>query len=238
MMATGDEGGNQLSLNLPVPPEACRSVAERLPLPDAEVYFYRVFLTPAQSDVFLEDLLSYTPWKQERMKWYGKMVDLPRLSAWYGDPGKVYRYSGITAEPKPWNKTLSSIKSEIERVSHVRFNSALLNLYRDGHDKVSWHSDDEPELGHDPVIGSVSFGEARVFRFKHRRNSSLRAEVQLSHGSYLLMRGGTQANWLHEIPRTTRPLKPRINLTFRTIQSVSENNCMRLFAEDSSADSS
>ena len=131
---------------------------ERLEMPDAEVIFYRGLFPEAQSDELYQALLSGTDWKQRSIKLYGKEVPLPRLTAWHGEPGKAYRYSGIKEEPAPWTPALLAVKREIEAVSGASFNSALLNLYRDGRDSVSWHSDDEPELGEAPVIGSVSFG--------------------------------------------------------------------------------
>ncbi len=194
--------------------------AERLPLPDAEVYFYRVFFSAAESDRFLTELLEKTPWKQEQIRWYGKLINLPRLTAWYGDAGKVYKYSGITVEPNAWTDSLLKIKALIEAATGVVFNSVLLNLYRDGRDSVAWHSDNEAELGPQPVIGSVSFGETRPFNFRHKKTPSLRAKVELSHGSYLLMKGPTQDCWVHEIPKTSRKVRERINLTFRTIVDV------------------
>jgi alkylated DNA repair dioxygenase AlkB len=200
---------------------------EVLNLPDAEVYFYRAVLPKSQSDVLFQELLKSTPWKQEQIRWYGKLMDLPRLTAWYGDEGKVYKYSGITVEPNPWTPPLLTIKAAVEERSGTTFNSVLLNLYRSGRDSVSWHSDDEPGLGLHPVIGSFSLGETRTFNLRHKADPSLRAKVDLSHGSYLLMKGQTQAQWLHEIPKTSRQIGPRINLTFRTIVEVESANHVR-----------
>lgn len=188
-----------------------------LQLPDAKVIFYPKFFSCEESDALFTELQNNINWKQEQIKFYGKMIDLPRLTAWYGDKGKSYTYSGITVEPEEWIQTLLKIKSEIEPVSGVRFNSVLLNLYRGGRDSVSWHSDDEPELGQNPVIGSVSFGETRSFQFKHKHKSELREEIDLTHGSFLLMQGPTQHFWQHQVPKTTKSIGPRINLTFRVI---------------------
>ncbi|MBI3743295.1 MAG: alpha-ketoglutarate-dependent dioxygenase AlkB [Chloroflexi bacterium] len=194
--------------------------AERIDLPDADVVFYRSFFSGDESDRFFEELTTHAAWKQERIKYYGKVMDLPRQTAWYGDEGKSYVYSGIRVDPQPWTATLLTIKRRVESVSEVTFNSVLLNLYRHGRDSVAWHSDDEPDLGPDPVIGSVSFGETRTFWFRHRRDHSLRFKIELPHGSYLLMRGQTQHFWVHQIPKTTRHCEPRINLTFRVIKEV------------------
>jgi alkylated DNA repair dioxygenase AlkB len=190
---------------------------ERLEMPEADVIFYRTFFTEAQADVFYEDLYRNTSWTQEQIKLYGKLIDLPRRTAWYGDEGRSYTYSGITVTPNPWMPVLLEIKKEIEVVSGVIFNSVLLNLYRGERDSVAWHSDDERELGRDPVIGSVSLGATRSFQFKHKAKV-LRRKINLPHGSYLLMRGPTQHYWLHQVPKETKPRGPRINLTFRVIK--------------------
>jgi alkylated DNA repair dioxygenase AlkB len=191
---------------------------ESLVMPDAEVILYRTYFSEPQSNTFLRELLDTTNWKQERIKFFGKPVDLPRLTAWYGDEGKSYRYSGIQVNPNSWTPTLLAIKQEIEVVSGVVFNSVLLNLYRGERDSVAWHSDDEPELGTNPVIGSVSFGETRTFQWRHKTNKQLRVKVELTHGSYLLMKGRTQHCWQHQVPKTSARRGQRINLTFRVIQ--------------------
>ena len=121
-------------------------------MPEADVVLYRTYFTGLQSDAFFEELQRNASWNQEKIKLYGKLIDLPRLTAWYGDEGRSYTYSGITVTPIPWMLVLLEIKKEIEVLSGVIFNSVLLNLYRDERDSVSWHSDDEPELGRDPVI--------------------------------------------------------------------------------------
>ena len=190
---------------------------EVLAMPDADVQLYRSLFTQEESDRILTQLQQQTHWKQEFIKLYGKPVAIPRLTAWYGDEGKSYTYSKIEMAPDPWTSTLLEIKSKIEAISGVVFNSVLLNLYRDGKDSVAWHSDDEPELGENPSIGSVSFGAARRFMFKHKQQKDLKQEVELTHGSFLLMQGPTQHFWLHQIPKTTKPLQPRINLTFRVV---------------------
>jgi len=191
---------------------------EKLIMPDADVIFYRSFFSRSQSDAFYEALLNATKWKQEKTKLYGKPIDLPRLTAWYGDPGKSYSYSGITADPEPWTPTLLAIKQEIETVSGACFNSVLLNLYRGGRDSVAWHSDDESELGTNPAIGSVSFGATRTFQLRHKKDKELRVKIDLTHGSYLLMRGPTQHHWQHQVPKSAAACGPRINLTFRIIR--------------------
>ena len=151
------------------------------------------------------------------MKLYGKEINLPRKTAWYGDMDKSYTFSGIHLNPEPWTPTLLQVKERIEDVAKVQFNSVLLNLYRHGNDGISWHTDEEPELGENPIIGSVSLGGTRRFMFRHRQDKDIRAEVELTDGSFLLMAGETQHFWQHQIPKTSRQVEPRINLTFRVI---------------------
>lgn len=184
---------------------------------DGEVIFYQSFFSIDESDKLFEELYTGTEWKQETIKIFGKSTPLPRLTAWYGDEGKAYTYSGIEQHPTPWTHTLSDIKARIEKIAEVKFNSVLLNLYRSGKDGVAWHSDDEPELGQNPIIGSVSFGSTRRFSFKHKQIKERKVEIELPHGSFLLMRGETQHYWRHQIAKTTKEVSPRINLTFRII---------------------
>lgn len=191
-------------------------VATRIHERGAEVTFYPAFL--AEADRLLEALDETVIWQQETIRMYGKLSPIPRLTAWYGDPGRGYSYSGIGMQPEPWTVPLEEIKSLVEeQTPGHRFNSVLLNLYRDGRDSVAWHSDDEPELGDQPTIASVSLGATRRFVLRLREDHSVRHEFELSHGSLLLMRGTTQRLWEHQVPRTARPVGPRVNLTFRTI---------------------
>ncbi len=197
--------------------DANDSIRQVLPMPDAKVTFYQKFFDSRKSDEIFQILLSEINWRQDRMKLYGKEIDLPRKTAWYGDRNKSYTFSGIHLNPEPWTSTLLQIKKHIEEIAEVEFNSVLLNLYRHGNDGISWHTDAEPELGENPVIGSVSFGGTRRFMFRHRQDQTLKTEVELTHGSFLLMAGETQHFWQHQIPKTSRQVEPRINLTFRSI---------------------
>lgn len=192
-------------------------VGEVLPMPDAKVTFYRNLFDVQESNEIFHILLNEINWRQDKMKLYGKEINLPRKTAWYGDRGKSYTFSGIHLNPEPWTSTLLQVKQRIEEVAEVEFNSVLLNLYRDGNDGISWHTDAEAELGENPVIGSVSFGGARRFMFRHRQDPDLKAEVELTHGSFLLMASETQHFWQHQVPKTSRKVEPRINLTFRLI---------------------
>lgn len=191
---------------------------QRLEMPDAEVVFYPQFFSAAESDGLFQDLREHIPWRQDHIRLYGKQVAMPRLVAWHGDEGKVYSYSGLTNQPHPWTPTLLAIKARIESVSAATFNSVLLNQYRDGRDSVGWHADNEPELGVNPVIGSVSLGDARTFQLRHCRDKKRTVSLELTHGSYLLMAGATQHHWLHQVAKTRRECGPRINLTYRRIQ--------------------
>ncbi|MBC8044920.1 MAG: alpha-ketoglutarate-dependent dioxygenase AlkB [Rhizobacter sp.] len=190
----------------------------QLMMEDGDVVFHERFFGENESNRFYQELYSTTRWRQDEIKIYGKKLPLPRLTAWYGDEGKAYTYSKIQMLAEAWTSPMLAIKSRIEIAAGVRFNSVLLNLYRDGRDSMSWHSDDEHELGINPVIGSVSFGESRRFIFKHKIKTNLpKVEVELSNGSLLIMQGRTQHFWVHQVPRTAKPIDPRINLTFRII---------------------
>lgn len=192
-----------------------------LPMPDAEVLFYSAFFPVDAADATFARLRDEIAWTQQTIGTPAGRVPLPRLTAWYGDEGTTYRYSGIVQHPLAWTPLLTAIKTRVETAAETTFNSVLLNYYRDGRDSVSWHSDDEPELGQNPVIASVTFGAARQFQFKHKTQPQMRTTVELTHGSLLLMRGATQHHWLHRIPKTTQSLDGRINLTFRQITPTS-----------------
>jgi alkylated DNA repair dioxygenase AlkB len=191
---------------------------KKFDLPDADVTLFEGFFSKQESDRLYKDLTEKILWQQDQIRFYGQMIDLPRLTAWYGENNKPYTYSGIPMNPHPWTEDLLFIKNRIEKEAGVTFTSVLLNLYRKGKDSVNWHSDDEKELGQNPVIGSVSFGETRPFQLRHLTRKDLeKVDIPLTTGSFLLMKGATQHFWEHQIPKTTREIKPRINLTFRVI---------------------
>jgi alkylated DNA repair dioxygenase AlkB len=200
--STADPGGRSL---------------QSLDLPEAEVVLDPAFFSAPEADRLLRELRDTTAWRQETLRFYGKQTAFPRLTAWYGDEGTSYLYSGIKNLPLPWTPALLEVKRAVETLAGVVFNSVLLNRYRTGKDSVSWHADDEPEFGERPVIASVSLGGTRSFQLKHKRRRELKASVELTHGSLLIMRSGTQANWLHQIPKTAKPVEERLNLTFRAI---------------------
>ena len=184
---------------------------------DGEVYLINNFLKEISPNHFFHQLQETIAWKQEGMKMYGKHLIFPRLTAWYGEEGKVYKYSGIVNRPLPFTDLLLAMKLATEEFTGCIFNSALLNLYRNEKDSMGWHSDDESELGINPVIASLSFGATRTFQFKHKHLAKTTQTIQLPNNSLLLMKGTTQHHWLHQIPKSTKPCHPRINITFRKI---------------------
>jgi len=180
------------------------------------VYFPNFFNWDKAND-FLEAFKNTIEWKQESMNMYGKQVLFPRLTSWYGDNDKPYSFSGITLNPHPWSKELLKIKELIEPICEVEFNSVLLNLYRDGNDSISWHTDAEKELGKNPLIASVNFGAERKFQIKHNETLEMH-EIILKNGSLLIMKGELQHFWKHQVPKQKGIVKERINLTFRVIK--------------------
>ena len=156
-------------------------------------------------------------WQQDQINMFGKIVPLPRLTAWYGDPSKAYTYSGITSHPNQWNEGLRYIKQAVEALAQESFNSVLLNWYRNGADHMGWHADDEKELGKNPTIASVSFGEPRDFILRSKDDPSKKITIPLEHGTVLIMRGALQHFWQHSVPKRTRLENSRFNLTFRHI---------------------
>jgi alkylated DNA repair dioxygenase AlkB len=179
--------------------------------------FYSGFFRHSDADRLLAELRDTTAWRQEAITLYGKKIDQPRLTAWYGDEGTSYVYSGLMNVPLPWTPAILEVKRAVEPPSGVVFNSVLLNRYRTGRDSVSWHADDEPEFGEKPVITSVSFGGTRTFQLKHKKRKDLKASIELTQGSVLIMRGDTQAKWLHQVPKTAKHVEERLNLTFRLV---------------------
>jgi len=156
-------------------------------------------------------------WRQEEILIFGQRRLVPRLVAWHGDAGASYVYSGTDHHPEPWTPELEYIRSRVRELSGAEFNAVLLNLYRDGRDGMGWHADDEPELGRNPVIASVSLGTPRRFCLRHCRRKDLKLDLLLPHGSLLVMGGATQHHWVHALPKTQRPAGKRINLTFRRV---------------------
>ncbi|HVM90007.1 MAG TPA: alpha-ketoglutarate-dependent dioxygenase AlkB [Puia sp.] len=183
-----------------------------------EVLLFEHFFCTDECEKYFEYLKEKIIWKQEPIWIFGRKVMQPRMTAWYGDEGKSYTYSGRTMHPRNWTSELREIKSRIEIIAKASFTSALLNLYRNGNDSMGWHRDNEKELGENPVIGSVSFGATRIFRFRNYSDKKLTRSIELSNGSLLLMRGETQHYWEHALPKTKCHTGERINITFRTIR--------------------
>ena len=189
-----------------------------LPLLDGDVIYYPNFFSSEEASVYFKMLKDKVEWQQDDIKLFGKTYKQPRLTALYGSNEKPYSYSGITMFPKPFISILKEIKQKIEKISEVQFTTALLNLYRDGNDSNGWHSDNEKELGQNPVIVSISFGADRVFQLRYKHDKKGRANILLENGSLLLMKGRTQENWQHQIPKSKKITEPRINITFRYIK--------------------
>lgn len=191
---------------------------ERLPIKDADISILHEIEMPLSYDLMLRKLIEQTKWRQESVRIYGKKHQQPRLVSWYGDPGMNYYYSGIKLHPLPWTDLLREIKRRVEDCTDATFNSVFLNLYRDHHDSMGFHSDDERELGLEPEIASVTFGATRIFVLKHKKDREVPpVKIPLEAGSVLLMRGATQRFWKHGIMKQREPCGPRVNLTFRTI---------------------
>jgi alkylated DNA repair dioxygenase AlkB len=194
------------------------AVLEPIPMVDAEVRFMHAFYRPPQTTQYMKQLLDEIQWTQETITLWGKPHLQPRLSAWHGDDGRAYSYSGVVLQPHAWTSTLLRIKDDIEKATGHCFNSVLLNLYRDENDSVGWHSDAEQELGKEPVIASLSLGETRVFRLRHKFRKDLKpVSIALTDGSLLLMAGSTQRCWQHAVNKERDARASRINLTFRNI---------------------
>ena len=183
---------------------------------NGELLWYPAFFTHEECERYLVALLNGIHWQQELMKMYGKIVQFPRLTAWYADTGVTYSYSGLTHQPERWTEELLQIKKRIEVVSGAQFNSVLLNRYRGGADSMSWHTDDELELGQNPIIASVNFGATRMFQLRHNSTKE-RINIELTHGSVLVMAGELQHYWKHQVPKTKKDVGERVNLTFRKV---------------------
>lgn len=186
-------------------------------LPQAELIYIPQFYNKSQADKIFKNLREEVLWQQDEITIFGRTHKQPRLTALYGEDNRPYSYSGITMNPHPFSSLLLRIKQEVEVVSKHKFNSVLINLYRDGSDSNGWHADNEKELGLNPIIASVIFGAKRIFKFKHRTLKDENHKLELEHGSLLIMKDEMQHHWLHHIPKTKKEVGERINLTFRFI---------------------
>lgn len=183
---------------------------------DGEVIYYGHIVPNDKAKKYYDILLQEIPWQHDEALIYGKRIVTKRKVAWYGNESYDYTYSKTTKTALPWTQTLLELKQLVEDTCGTKFNSCLLNLYHDGDEGMAWHSDDEKALGLNTIIGSLSFGAVRKFSFKHKKTNEKR-ELILDNGSLLVMKGATQTNWLHRLPKSVKIKHPRINLTFRTI---------------------
>lgn len=196
---------------------AATPVFEVFKLPNAQLRYCERFFNRDEADLLFHTLHQNIEWQQHHIRIAGIERAQPRLSAWYGDQDAHYSYSGLLLRPSPWTETLSTLKHQIEASCETRFNSVLLNLYRDQHDSMGWHADDERELGNQPIIASLSFGASRDFLIKHKTAPQLKHKIALGHGSLLIMGGDMQSHWVHAIAKQKAFIGPRLNLTFRQI---------------------
>lgn len=188
---------------------------------DGSVYYYGTILPQEAANDYFDKLLHGIEWKNDEAIMFGKRIVTKRKVAWYADSPFAYHYSKVTKTALPFTPELLAIKHTIEKVSGERFNSCLLNLYHSGEEGMAWHSDAEKELQKNGAIASVTLGAERKFSFKHKMTGQI-VSVLLEHGSLLIMKGATQTNWLHRLPPTKRVAQPRINLTFRTINTAAQ----------------
>ena len=183
---------------------------------DGIVNYYGTLLTNQEANGYFDCLFNTIEWKNDQAFIYGKLIITRRMVAWYGDMDFEYTYSKTTKRALPWTIELIELKLITEEKTGEKFNSCLLNLYHDGSEGMAWHSDAEKDLKKNGAIGSLSLGAERKFSFKHKRTGET-VSILLEHGSLLVMRDTTQTNWLHRLPPSRIITKPRINLTFRTI---------------------
>ena len=201
MLSLFDEYSNETNNLLPI---------------DGEVYYHGRIMKIDQANHYLTELMHNIAWENDQAMIFGKKIITKRKVAWYGDTAFSYTYSGISKQALIWTPALLGLKSLAEKHSNETYNSCLLNLYHTGEEGMAWHSDGEKDLKKNGAIASLSFGAERKFAFKHKKTGEV-VNTFLEHGSMLVMKGTTQTHWLHRLPPTKKVLKPRINLTFRTI---------------------
>ncbi|MFD1772127.1 alpha-ketoglutarate-dependent dioxygenase AlkB family protein [Sphingobacterium suaedae] len=191
------------------------SARKTIEMPDMELMLYEGFIPKEEADYYYTTLLHATPWRQYQMPMYDKVVTAPRMIAWYGEK----EYAGEDA--LSWTPELIALRKKIEQETGIAFNAVLLNLYRNGSDSVAWHTDKEHRTGRNPNIASVTFGQTRPFRLRHRTKKDIpQLEIPLHHGTLLLISGTTNTYWEHQIPKSAKQLLPRINLTFRQLKTA------------------
>lgn len=202
---------------MPLPPFAEPALA-RLAIDDGLLLFHERWLPAEITGPVFAELRRDTPWRAEEIQIAGRAIPVPRLTAWYGDPGATYVYSGLRNEPLPWTPLLAALRDAVSAAAGALMNAVLLNDYRDGHDSMGWHADDERELGRDPVVASLSLGAPRRFVLRHARKKGRAVTFVLGDGALLVMAGATQHHYRHAVPKEMQAGE-RINLTFRRIVS-------------------
>lgn len=183
---------------------------------DGTTNYHGKILTHQEATHYLQKMLTTIQWKNDEAIIFGRHIITKRKVAWYGDKDYAYTYSNTTKQALPWTKELLELKTLVEKISGTQYNSCLLNLYHDGNEGMAWHSDDEKALGKNTDIASLSLGAERKFSLKHKKDKETVSTI-LENGSLLVMKGETQTNWLHSLPKTKKVTTPRVNLTFRTI---------------------
>ncbi|MGB1091996.1 MAG: alpha-ketoglutarate-dependent dioxygenase AlkB family protein [Oceanobacter sp.] len=176
------------------------------------LYFPSAF---PNADALFKRLLDEVHWESGEVILFGKRHKEPRLKSWQGEPGLSYQYSGIEQTTRPLTSTTQKLRHQLNSHFDNAFNSVLCNLYRDGQDSMGWHADDEPELGMNPVIASITLGSERDFCLRQKGSTRQHGKMKLAHGSLLLMQAGMQSRWQHSVPKRTGDYGPRINLTYR-----------------------
>ena len=199
------------------PPAALLRMGRNVGVP--EIHHVPEFLDPSRAEHLFHCALATADWQRERVVLFGRQHRVPRLTAWYGEPGAVYRYGGVTRRAAPWPAFLHELAKEVSARVDRRFNFVLVNRYRNGNDMLGWHADDEADLGSRPVIASLSVGAERMFRVR-ARGGGASVGLQLAPGSLLLMWGRSQQNYKHCAPRTAKAVGERINFTFRWTRSA------------------
>jgi alkylated DNA repair dioxygenase AlkB len=187
---------------------------------DSIVNYYGKILSSEEANQCFDLLMQNIQWENDDLVFFGNHVTTKRKVAWYGDSEYVYTYSSSTKRALTWTKELRGLKQIVEKYVGTKFNSCLLNLYHNGNEGMGWHSDDEKPLGKNNTTASLSFGAERKFSFMHKQTKQI-VSLVLEHGSLLVMKGATQSNWLHSLPKPNNIMQPRINLTFRVINSLS-----------------
>lgn len=185
--------------------------------PAGELVYVQDWIEPDRADALFESLRGEVTWQTRTITMFGRRVLQPRLIAFQGDDGIRYAYSGETYRSECWHPAVAGLRDALAGATGVRFNCALLNLYRHGQDSMGWHADNEPELGSEPTIASISLGAERRFVLRRRCAKQCRVELVPAHGSLIVMRGDVQHHWQHQVPKTARATDERINLTFRKI---------------------